>query len=261
MLDQALAAEVLEHTSGGYQFRHGLMRESLLDGLAPHRRRLVHREAAARFEAMGAPPSRIYHHLVAAGDLAAAAPWGLLAARAAEAVGALSDARAVVNAVVDHAEDQTRVEMLALRADVLTGMGDPGAVPAYQLALQETEGPMRRLLRAKLARAALMGGAVDVAMATLDGLEPDGGPFDGPVLHAQGMLAYFAGDLDTAEACAEQARQYALADGAPAALLDVLTLQGMVSHNRGEWFDRMRVELTSTADSKELASTIFDCHL
>jgi hypothetical protein len=35
----------------------------------------------------------------------------------------------------------------------------------------------------------------------------------------------------------------------------------MVAHNKGEWFDRMRTELTATADSTELAATVFDCHL
>ena len=261
LLDEALAAGILEPAAGGYRFRHEITRDSMLDGLPPHRRRVIHRDAAERFEAMGAPAAQIAHHLIEAGDEAAAASWALQAARAAEAVGALSDARAIIDPVVDSAEGETRLGLLAVRADVLTGMADPGAVPAYQQALAETEGPFRRLLRAKLARAALMGGAIDIAQSALDGLEPDGGPFDGVVLHAQGMLAYFGGDLDTAGACADQARQLALADGAPAALLDVLTLQGMVAHNRGEWFDRMRVELTTTADSKELAATIFDCHL
>jgi hypothetical protein len=106
-----------------------------------------------------------------------------------------------------------------------------------------------------------MGGDIAAAQAVLDRLEPDGGPFDGAVLHAKGMLAYFTGDLDVAEAAAEQARPYALGDGAPASMLDVLTLQGMVAHNKGVWFDRMRTELTLTADSNELAATVFDCHL
>jgi hypothetical protein len=112
-----------------------------------------------------------------------------------------------------------------------------------------------------MARASLMAGDIESAQAALDGLEPDGGPFDGPVLHARGMLAYFTGDLDQAEEAAGAARRYALGDGAPAALLDVLTLQGMVAHNKGQWFERMRNELTSTADSTELAATVFDCHL
>jgi hypothetical protein len=261
LLDRALSAEVLEHTAGGYRFRHGLVRESLLDELAPHRRRVVNRDAAHRFEAMGAPPARIAHHLLAANEPREAAPWALLAAQAAQSVGALSDALALADAVVESSEGQTHLDLLAMRADVMAAMGDPGAIAAYRLALAETEGPTRRLLRAKMARAAMMSGDIDSAADALDGLEPDGGPFDGPILHARGMLAYMTGDLDGAEAAAEDARKSALDDQAPSGLLDVLTLQGMVAHNKGEWFERMRRELTTTADSKELAATVFDCHL
>ena len=107
----------------------------------------------------------------------------------------------------------------------------------------------------------MMSGDFESASEALDGLEPDGGPFDGPILHAKGMLAYMSGDIETAGAAADEARKFALGDDAPSQLLDVLTLQGLVSHNRGEWFDRVKRELTSTADATELAATVFDCHL
>jgi tetratricopeptide (TPR) repeat protein len=41
----------------------------------------------------------------------------------------------------------------------------------------------------------------------------------------------------------------------------VIVLQGMIAHNRGEWFDRLRRELRATSDNPELATTVFDCHL
>ena len=53
----------------------------------------------------------------------------------------------------------------------------------------------------------------------------------------------------------------ALAPGAPNRLLDVITLQGMIAHNRGEWFDRLRRELRATTEHPELASAVFDSHL
>ena len=261
LLDHALALEILEYSSGGYHFRHALLRDSLVEELAPHRRRAVHRDAATRFEAMGAPASRIAHHLIAADDLVRAAPWALQAARAAQAVGALSDAALMIDPVLDHADVHTRFELLSLRADVLAGMGDPGAVGAFQRALQEAEGPNRRVIRAKMARAAMLAGDVESASVILDGLEPDGGPFDGPVLFAKGMLAYMTGDLESAERAATEARKHALHESAPTSMLDVLTLQGMVAHNKGEWFERMRNELTATESSAELATTVFDCHL
>ncbi len=44
-------------------------------------------------------------------------------------------------------------------------------------------------------------------------------------------------------------------------LLDVITLQGMIAHNRGEWFDRLRRGLRATGENPQLASTVFDSHL
>jgi ATP/maltotriose-dependent transcriptional regulator MalT len=49
--------------------------------------------------------------------------------------------------------------------------------------------------------------------------------------------------------------------GAPVQLLDVITLQGMVAHDRGEWFDRLRRELNATSENPALATTVFDSHL
>ena len=75
------------------------------------------------------------------------------------------------------------------------------------------------------------------------------------------MLCYFAGDLDGADAAVQAARTMALAPGAPNRLLDVITLQGMIAHNRGEWFDRLRRELRATSENPQLAAAVFDSHL
>ena len=71
----------------GYRFRHPLLREALLEQVPAHRRRQLHRDAAQRLEALGASPARVAHHLVAAGDLTAAAPYLLTAAQAEGAAG------------------------------------------------------------------------------------------------------------------------------------------------------------------------------
>jgi tetratricopeptide (TPR) repeat protein len=103
----------------------------------------------------------------------------------------------------------------------------------------------------------------DLASAeeALAGLEASGDPDDGAILLARGMLAYFSGDLDSADAAVEAARALALAPGAPDRLLDVITLQGMIAHNRGQWFDRLRRELRATSENPQLASAVFDSHL
>jgi hypothetical protein len=173
----------------------------------------------------------------------------------------LRDALKLVDAVVDSADGSDRLDLLALRADLLADMGDQTASVAYRRALAETKGPARRLLRAKMGRAAMMTGDFEAAADVLESLEPDGGPYDGPILHAKGMLAYLTGDIDGADAAAEDARKFSLDDEASAQMLDVLTLQGLVAHNKGEWFDRVKRELTSTADATELAATVFDSHL
>jgi len=53
----------------------------------------------------------------------------------------------------------------------------------------------------------------------------------------------------------------ALAPGAPDRLLSVITLQGMIAHNRGQWSDRLRRELRATSENPGLAATVFDSHL
>ncbi len=100
----------------------------------------------------------------------------------------------------------------------------------------------------------MLSGDFDTATESLMGLEPDGGPGDGPVLLATGMLAFFKGDRDAA-------RDLALAPDAPNRLLDVTTLQGVIAHNKGEWFDRLRNDLRATRGSPALAATILGCHL
>ena len=79
------------------------------------------------------------------------------------------------------------------------------------------------------------------------------------MLLATGMFAYFTGDLDRASSSVGAARSRM--DLGDPRLLDVLTLEGMVAHSRGEWFEHLRGELRSAGDSPELASTVFDCHL
>src|SRR5690606_31797104 len=48
LLDAALAAEVLVVAGTRYRFRHELVRQAIVEQVPPHRRALVHREAAQR---------------------------------------------------------------------------------------------------------------------------------------------------------------------------------------------------------------------
>jgi tetratricopeptide (TPR) repeat protein len=92
------------------------------------------------------------------------------------------------------------------------------------------------------------------------GLQPDGGPADGSILLARGLAAYFRGDIDGASAAVDEARRRI--DGpSDWRLLELVTLQGLIAHDRGEWFGRLRHELHRTRQAPAVATAVFDAHL
>jgi len=215
----------------------------------------------ARLVDLGAAPAHVAGLLLAGGEPAMAAPYALEAARMAAASGLHAEVLRWTEAVRDHVDGEAEPELLSLRADALAAAGDHAAVPAYRKALAAASPDQAAGLRTRLARAAVLSGDLASAEEALAGLEPNGGPDDGAILLVRGMLAYFSGDIDGADAAVEAARAMALAPGAPNRLLDVITLQGMIAHNRGEWFDRLRRELRATTEHPEFASAVFDSHL
>ena len=262
MLDLALASEaIVPVVHGGFRFTDADDAARLAGWLPPHRRSEVHRSAARELEVLGAPPDRVATHLLAAGDREAAVPPGLEAARRAAAAQLHLEVLRWTAALVDHAPRAERVELLRLRGDALVASGDPSAVPAYRMALSLAAPDQVAGLRARLARAAMVSGDLATATEALDGLTPGGGPDDSEILVALGMFAYFTGDIAAAQQTVENARKLALAPDAPNVLLDIITLEGMIAHNRGEWFDRLLRELRATRESPALASKIFDCHI
>ena len=260
-LDAAVAASVVLHTGSGFRFRHALIRDALLDDIAPAQQRGFHHQAASRLRAIGAGPTRIAHHLIAAGRLSDAVPYVLQAVETEAAVGAYRDALALVEAVRDHASPASRARLLALRADLLSAVGDRTTIVAYREALAVAAEPDRPLLRARMGNAAAKEGDLDTATAVLDGLQPDGGPADVAILLAQGNLAYFSGDTEQAGKVADQVGHMMSPDGNTWQRLDLLTLQALVAHHRGELFSRLRLELRRAQDTPALASTLFDTYL
>jgi DNA-binding SARP family transcriptional activator len=263
LLDEALAAGAIERTGAGYRFRHSLVRDALLEGLPPHRLLPLHHRAAEALSELGASPARIGHQLLQAGDVAAAAPFLLQAARTDAAIGAYRDALALIDAVRTDVGDPERGPMLALRADMLVATGDAGAVLAYREALAATEDPAeRRRLLPRLSRAAMFAADYPTATEALEGLEPDGSADDAALLLARGNLAYFTGDLPAAEAAANEARRrLGAADASDWRMYDLITLQGLIAHLRGEWFTRLATELRAGAGRPDLARSMFDSHL
>ncbi|HEX6937541.1 MAG TPA: BREX system ATP-binding domain-containing protein [Actinomycetes bacterium] len=263
VLDVALATRMIERAGPGYRFRHAMLRDALLDGLPHHRVQELHRKAADALVRLAGSPARVGHHLVEAGRLSRAVPFLLQAAETEAALGAYRDALARLDLIRDRVEGSDRSRLLALRADLLTACGDAAAVAAYREALASSDDPrLHRRLRPRLARVATFVGDLETAQAALEGLELDGSASDTGLLLARGNLALFQGDLDAAdEAAAEARRRVALAGGDDWQLYDLIALQGLVEHNRGRWFERLRHELRQGSERPDLASSIFDSHL
>jgi DNA-binding winged helix-turn-helix (wHTH) protein/tetratricopeptide (TPR) repeat protein len=261
LAEVALAGGAIVADTGGYRFANGIRVAALAAGMTPHQRARALDQAARGLADLGAPPERVADRFLAAGRAPAAAPYALAAARGAAAVQLHRDVLRWTELARDHVAGDDVAELLALRADALSGVGDPGAVAGYRAALAAGRPEATRALRARMARAALVLGDVASAQEALAGLEPDGGPDDVAVLYARGLFAYFSGDVDAAERAVDAARALAVTQGTPAQLLDAITLQGMVAHHRGEWFDRLRRELRATSENPALASAVFDSHL
>jgi tetratricopeptide (TPR) repeat protein len=179
----------------------------------------------------------------------------------AGALGAYRDALTLVDGVSEHAGPEHRPILLARRGDLLMARGDPGAAAAYAEAVRVTTGTRHRLVRARLARAAAVTGDLATARSALNGLELQDDEADASVLLARGMVAYFAGDMETARRVATQARDRLRGVDDPWHVVDLVGLQGLLAHHRGEWFANFRTELRRTQGHDRLAGALFDAHL
>jgi hypothetical protein len=146
LLDHALAAGTVVVSGARYRFRHELVRQALVEQIAPHQRLKVHREAARRLALLGAPPAAIARHWLSGGSPAEATPWLLAAARDAMRLGAFADALRDVEPVLAYKADHP--EGLRLRAAALDALGDPAALAAYEAAARVAEAPAAHDLRA-----------------------------------------------------------------------------------------------------------------
>ena len=157
-----------------------------------------HQRVAEALATLDRPPGRVAHHYLAAGLASRAVPYVVQAVEIAGALGAYRDALALVDGVREHAGPEHRPILLARRGDLLMALGDPGAVAAYAEAVRVTTGTLHRLVRARLARAAAVAGDLATARSALTGLELQDDEADASLLLARGMVAYFAGDMETA---------------------------------------------------------------
>ena len=191
---------------------------------------------AEALAALERPPGRVAHHYLAAGLASRAVPYVVRAVEIAGALGAFRDALTLVDGVREHAGPDHLPVLLARRGDLLMALGDPGAVEAYTEAARVTTGTLHRLVRARLARAAAVGGDLATARSALAGLDLEDDEADASLLLAQGNLAYFTGDMETARRVATEARERLRGVDDPWHLVDLVGLHGLLAHQRGEWF-------------------------
>ena len=91
-LEVALESLLVERCDGGYCFRHALVRESLVHHLSAAAEAAAHRVVAEELAGLGAPPGRVAHHYLAAGQPKRAVPFVVRAVETAGALGAYRDA-------------------------------------------------------------------------------------------------------------------------------------------------------------------------
>jgi DNA-binding SARP family transcriptional activator/tetratricopeptide (TPR) repeat protein len=260
-LEQALDALVVEPTRPGYRFRHPLVRESLLQALPSHEEPAARRAAGEALVQTNAPPGRVARQFLNAGLPSRAVPYALRAVETAGALGAYRDALDLIEAVRPHAGPDELPTLLARRGDLLLALGDPEAVAVYQEAMALTTGTQHRLVRARLARAASFTEDIETARAAITGLELEGDAADSSILRAQAVVAYFSGDIDGAWTIAGRARELLQSPEDPWHVIDLVGLQGMIAHRRGELFERFRLEMRRTSGRQRLAEVLFDAHL
>ena len=259
-LEVGLAARILERDGSEIQFSEPELAEAMRSQVPPEDQTEIHRRVAAQLIGREGEPGSIADRLLAAGDPEAAGPFLVAAAQVATE---RQDHREVLDRTVvgpQIADPSVRRALLELRAEALSELGDVEAVRCFRELVALDGADADPWLRARLARALLRVNDPLGAREALAGVDLSGSDHPGVRL-VGAMVLYLCGEIDEAERLADGLRDLALTPGAPAQLLDVIAVQGMVAHSRGEWFDRLRLELRLLAGSSELARTVFDAHL
>jgi DNA-binding SARP family transcriptional activator len=259
-LDRALAAGVLVVSQARYRFRHALVREALVDGIPPHRRAALHRDAAARLEQAGATPGLVGQHWLAAGEPDKALPCSLAAARQAFRLGAFEDVLRHVDPLLTHRPHHP--EALALRAEAMDALGRPGTLAAYDAAAAVAPAEQSHELRAKRALAQVKMSDPPGALKYLQDVHPT--TVAGRLAEAlaySGAAALGFGDPAEGTRRAAEVRRIALETGDEGTLVIASWAQAAAAHARGDLHGSVWADLKETSHLPHLATRVFDGHL
>ena len=258
-LEVAMSVGVVARQGSSYRFRHDLVRDRLTAAVSDAERAATHARTAARLADMGAPPARVAHHLLAAARDDEALPWLQRAAREAIEVGAHADALVALDRALALAPRDAA--LLALRADAMTGHGDPGAPAAYSVAIAVSPEPGRSTLAVRRARALILAGDISAAIDTLATVGSVPPAVRGQLEVARGLACWCTGALDDAEEAGLRAKRLAEETGSVRDFVDATMVLAMVAHERGAWPQRASLDLLDLQVRPDLAAVVMDAHL
>lgn len=258
-LDLAMSVGVVARRGSSYRLRHDLVRERLTAAVSTPERTAAHAAGAQRLAALGAPPARIAHHWLAAGRGGDALPWLQRAAREAIDVGAYADALVAVDRALAIAPGDAA--LLALRADAMNGLGDPGAPAAYSVAMALSPEPDRAALAVRRAKALIYAGDVPAAIETLAAVESVPPAVAAQLEIVRGLAVWCTGRLDEAEDAGLRAKRLAEDSANIRDFVDATMVLAMVAHERGAWPQRVVLDLLDLQLRADLAAVVMDAHL
>jgi DNA-binding SARP family transcriptional activator/tetratricopeptide (TPR) repeat protein len=236
-LEQALQAQLVrELRPGQWGFAHDLVQQAIGERLGQERRRLVHRRLALGAEQSGAEPAVVARHFEAGAEPTRAVAWRIRAAERALALGALPDAHAHWQAVLD-AGPTPGVQVTVHSGQFLAGQagGDEAVCVAAVQALQRlVEGGSlgaddAAQARLVLAQDAARRGPHELALdrtAVLLAVLPNGHPLRAPALLTRCECLSGHGRLAEGEAAAQAGLAAGPTPDVRARLMDALVLVG-----------------------------------
>jgi len=260
LLDEALAAGVLQVDEGEYRFRHELIREALADDVPPHHRVAIHRETARRLIELGARPAIIARHLSQGGRGGEAVPWFVRAAQDALKIGAYAAAIELSESALEHAADH--LDALLCRARALDALGDLRALAAYAQAERAASEEARQEIVPLHALAQIKQGDPASAIRILDGVRPSG--LEARLAQAltwSGAALLGATTPDVGSRLSAEGRRLALESGDPGSVIVASWAQAAAAHARGELRDSLWADLRDTSALPRLAINVFDGQL